>query len=155
MTYTYKNDNDYSLLPEGDYECVIELMEETTIVSTGTPKVSVKLRVRDDVEQGYQNRVLFDDIWKEKENKQFYNQKKINRILGAIGGVSEGQEFAGIEDVCKFCTGGYLIAHVVIEHDTYNDKDINRIKWYASSKNKPAELGSQKSVELEDPDLPF
>lgn len=155
MAYTYNEEKEFKLLNEGDYECILESMEETTIPTTGTQKLSLKWKVRDDVEQEGKGRTVFEDIWKEKENKQYYNQKRINRLLGAVGNVQEGQEFAGIDDVIKHCVGAYVICHIAVEHDTFNDKDVNRVKYYKSSENKPKEIGSPELTQVPDDDLPF
>ena len=59
------------LLKEGEYEVFIEKATIKTL-STGTQKISLQFRVRTDVEQEGKNRVIFEDIWKEKENKLIY-----------------------------------------------------------------------------------
>ena len=51
MAYTYKKeDEEYDVLKEGDYECYIEKIVEG-VSSTGSKYLRVQLKVRDDVEQ--------------------------------------------------------------------------------------------------------
>ena len=62
MAYTYKKeDEEYDVLKEGDYECYIEKIVEG-VSSTGSKYLRVQLKVRDDVEQEGKNRVVSDFI---------------------------------------------------------------------------------------------
>ena len=55
----------YDLIPEDDYEVFVESAEERP-TNSGRLQLSVKLRIRDDVPQKCQNRLLFLDIFKKK-----------------------------------------------------------------------------------------
>ena len=71
VNYLYEKSYIHDLVAEGDYEVYIEEIEKKTLPS-GKEKLSVRYRIRADVEQEYKNRVLFEDIWAEKQNPEFF-----------------------------------------------------------------------------------
>jgi hypothetical protein len=145
-------------LPEGDYEVAVEKAELKTLQSSGKIKISLWLRIRSDVEQEGKGRVVFDDIWKEKEHPEFFNRKRLNAILGALD-TKDGTVFDTIQDLLSAIRGGHLIAHVVQEFDQFHGETINRVKFYNKSKVKPQSLAPAASgtagIELSDDELPF
>lgn len=156
--YTYENQND--LKDEGDYEVVVEKME-IRVLPSGTEKLFVQYRIRDDVEQKYKNACLFEDIWHEKENPNLFNRKRINRMLGTQD-VKEGQVFASINNICDFMIGQKLVVHLVKQYDDYRGEEINSIAYYKRTANAPKKLEEKKpeekpvpKKELDDDDLPF
>lgn len=156
MSYTYSkaNDGEYGLITAGEYEVVIESIKTTTIPTTGTEKIAITYRIRDDIEgQKFGNRLLFEDIWKEKTDKRFYNRKRLNQLLGTQKDVKDGQSFDDIEDLLDVLRGGYLVIVVKEEFDNYYEKDINTIHYYKSSKALPKTL--ENPIVIEDDDLPF
>lgn len=148
MSYVYET-NDYELLKEGEYEVVIEKIEKRTTPS-GKEKLSITYRVRDDIEQQYKNRVLFEDIWKETANPEYYNRRRLNQLIGTQG-VEKGTDLGGIEDVINLLVGAKLIAVVGVSFDEYQNKDINRIKFYKSTNFKDKVI----APEITENDLPF
>ena len=144
-------------LPEGDYEVTAEKAELRTLQS-GKIKISLWLRVRSDVEQEGKGRVIFDDIWREKDHPEFFNRKRLNAILGALG-TKDGTVFDTIQDVLLAIQGGHMIAHVVQEFDDHRGETVNRVKFYHKSKTKPQSLAPATSgtagIELSDDELPF
>lgn len=165
--YTYESENE--LKEEGDYEVIVEKME-VRILPSGTEKLFVQYRIRDDVEQKYKNACLFEDIWHEKENPNLFNRKRINRMLGTQD-VKEGQVFASINNICDFMIGQKLIVHLVKQYDDYRGEEVNSIAYYKrtnfGSKQLPQgganpqpqpkkEVPSPlQEVEISDDDLPF
>ena len=163
--YEYKNET--TLIPENDYEVVIEDIG-VKIIPSGTEKLQIKYRIRDDVEgQGYGHRVLFEDIWKEKESPEHFNRKRINKLLSTQK-VKDGTVFNSINDVINFLKeNNYLIAHVGIVFDDYRGEDVNKISYYKPSKHLPQSVTpvapsgvlnlTKEEVEkaISDDDLPF
>lgn len=154
------NANNYDLLKEGEYEVFIEKAAIKTL-STGSQKISLQLRVRSDVEQEGKNRVIFEDIWKEKENPQFFNRKRLNQILGTQH-FEDGKEFRDIDDLLQTITGANLIVKVGVDFDDYYKRDTNYISYYKTSKQQPKTLGAapnpapaKAGLEIADEDLPF
>lgn len=147
MAYTFTKSEDYGLIAEGEYEAIIESIVVTTVPTTGTEKIAIKFKIRNDLEQEFKGRILFEDIWKEKENPQFFNRKRLNQLMGTQD-VKDGQVFQTVDNIVEFLNGAKLIVVVKKEMDTYRNKEVNRIAYYKSSKVKP-----QKFVE--DKELPF
>lgn len=76
----YERQND--LPPDGDYEVVVEKAEVRKPQSEGgQQRISLQLRVRDDVEQPFQNRVIFDNIWPDRENPEEWDGRKIYELI--------------------------------------------------------------------------
>ena len=71
----YENE---SLLPEGDYECIIK-GAFVTATNGNIPReyFSVRFVIRNDVPQKYQNKVIFHAIWWRKEDKKTEDERKI------------------------------------------------------------------------------
>jgi hypothetical protein len=159
MPYTYDKAaataNNYDLLKEGEYEVFIEKasIKETT---TGKQKIALQFRVRTDVDQEAKNRVIFEDIWKERENPQFFNRKRLNQLLGTQH-FNDGVAFETIEKLLEAITGANLIIKVGIDFDDYYKKDVNYVSYYKSTKAAAKTIGEKIEVkpEIKDEDLPF
>lgn len=148
-SYTYEKTSISDLMPEGDYEVILERMERRTL-SNGKDKLWIMYRVRSGVEgQSYGNKCLFEDIWPEKENPKYFNRKRINQLLGTQD-TKEGTEFPTINDVINFMVGASLIVHVKKEFDDYRGEEINKIGYYKSSKLKPKTIVSEDKKQDED-----
>ena len=138
MPYTYEKTS--NLVKTGDYEARLENIERKTLPS-GAEKLSLMWRVRDDIEgQSYGNKVLFEDIWKEKQSPEHFNRKRINQLLGTQN-VKEGTVFNNINDIITFMVGRNAIIHVDEVFDDYRGEDVNKISYYKTSNNQPKKLG--------------
>lgn len=154
--YVYNGES--NLMEEGAYEVTIEAIERRVLPS-GKEKLVVKYRVRTDVEQKYRNRCVYEDIWAERENPNYFNRKRINQLLGTQH-IEEGTSFETINDVIDYLMYANLIINVAIEMDTYRGKDVNVVSYYNSSKIKPNSLDEENPKgdnlpEVNDDDLPF
>ena len=61
--------DDFGIIPEGDYEVVIRNIEERTTMS-GATGLNISLIIRNDVDQKFKDRYLFHTLWKRKEPTQ-------------------------------------------------------------------------------------
>ena len=159
--YTYEATASNTLIPEGDYEVSIERIQKRK-TPNGKEKLSLMFRIREDVEQIGKNRVLFEDIWAEKDNPGVYNRKRINQLLGTQKDVVDGQVFETIDDIIEFIEGAQLIVHINIELDTYRGEDVNNVAYYKSSKTTPRTVATTSPAATEvisavtgSDDLPF
>ena len=153
----YKYEKESNLVKTGDYEARLENIERKTLPS-GTEKLSLTWRIRDDIEgQSYGNKVMFEDIWREKESPEHFNRKRINQLLGTQNEVKEGTVFETINDIIEYMIGKCAIIHVVEVFDDYRGEDVNKISYYKSSNAIPKRIGGQEpSVSVvDDDDLPF
>lgn len=95
MAFTTNHKNTGSNLMEpGEYELLITDAFETA-TNGGTPYVSVKSVVRNDVEQKYQNKPIFDSLWL-TEGAAPYTERKINSIDKVLG--MPEATYAGYDD---------------------------------------------------------
>lgn len=121
------------LLPEGKYECIVKdaFLSET---KNGTPYLDIRLVIRNDVEQKYQNKYIFHSIWKKKEpseqDKQVdnYSFKQLMSLANAAG-LPSGKNYASVEELCKDFVGKCV--NVETEHDDRNSsgKTYVRVKF--------------------------
>ena len=119
------------LLPVGKYECIVkDAVPDTT--KNGTPYLDIRLVIRNDVEQKYQNKYIFHSIWKKKEpseqDKQVdgYSFKQLMSLANAVK-LPSGKNYASVEELCKDFVG--KCCNVEIEHDEYNGKTRERVKY--------------------------
>ena len=151
MSYEYNKVE--SLMAEGDYEARIEKME-VRVLPNGKEKLTIMYRIRDDIEQPYANKCVFEDIWKEKDSPEHFNRKRLNMLLGTQD-VEEGKVFDGINEIINFLTGSCLIIHVKKVFEEYYGEDRNRVGWYKSSNNKPKSLVGTPIAKNDNDGLPF
>lgn len=120
-----------SLLPEGKYECIVK-DAFTSETKKGTPYLDIRLVIRNDVEQKYQNKYIFHSIWKKKEpseqDKQVdgYSFKQLMSLANAAG-LPSGKSYASVEELCKDFVGKCV--GVETEHDEYDGKTNVRVKY--------------------------
>lgn len=111
-----------SLVPEGDYECIIT-NAEIRKTPNGKYKAGIMLTVRNDIQQDCQNRVLFLDIWRKREptpaDEQVdgFNFAQLMAVSRAAQ-IPSGQSFESLEQFLQALCGRCLIA--TVKHDTYN-----------------------------------
>lgn len=149
--YTYNAES--NVKKEGVYECFIEKLEQGE-TNNGIKRINITFRIRSDVEQEYKGGTIFDTIWREKENPEFYDKKKINRLLGTQN-VKEGTTFASIEEVIKCLNGAKLQVNLGVRFSEYSGKDENYVKYYGSSKVVEQTFANNDTIEITEEDLPF
>ena len=136
-----QNDN---LKPEGEYECVVQKIEEKT-TQNGKRKLSVWLEIRNDVEQGYKNGLIFHDIWAKKEPNMDdvavngYNYAQLMAIAAAVK-LPQEKEYEDLNALIADMVGKPVL--VYLYHDDYNDKIYEKVRWinatkYPDVKHKP------------------
>lgn len=136
-----QNDN---LKPEGEYECVIQKIEEKT-TQKGKRKLSVVLEIRNDVEQGYKNGLIFHDIWAKKEPNMDdaavngYNYAQLMALAAAVK-LPQDKDYADFNELIADMIGKPVL--VYLYHDDYNDKYYEKVRWinatrFPDVKHKP------------------
>lgn len=149
--YTYTSEN--KLIKEGAYECFIEKIVLGT-TKNGTENISINLRVRSDIEQECKNRVIYDTIWKEKENPEFFDRRKINRLLGTQK-VAEGTTYSSVDEIIDFLKGKTLCVNLGVRFSDYKGADENYVKFYTSTKVVEQTFTTNESVDITEDELPF
>ena len=90
------------LLPEGDYEVIIKYACED-VTKSGTVHIALTLVIRNDVEQKYQNKNLWHNIWKRKTPSEAdikcsgYGARDI-QTLSKAAGLENGKKYDSFED---------------------------------------------------------
>lgn len=150
MSYTFeKKPDQYALIVEGEYEATIEKVVEAQTPS-GKKKLDLVFRLRADIEQEHQNRVVFETIWQEKDTS-FYNRKRLNQLLGTQE-VEDGKKFNSIQEIIDLLTGSKIRIKVIIAFDDYRKMDVNKIAYYTKTQKPNKKIETQ---EIKDEDLPF
>lgn len=155
-SYTYQS-NSNSIKKAGDYEVFIEDIGVKTLELSGKEKLSIRFRIRDDVEQEYKNGIVFEDIWHEREHPEYFNRIRLNKLLGTQQ-IEDGKVFDDINAVIDFLKGSYLCIHLEVEFDDYNKQDRNVIKYYKKT-SYPLQTANSTTTQvvddLDDDELPF
>lgn len=141
---SYSTKDAYSLIEKGEYE--LQITQMTINVSTsGKEYLAIRFKIRDDVEQKFKNRIIFENIWHEKDNPEYFNRKRIGSLLGTQ---ADDISAESIEEVMEIMEGAYLIGVVDIVHNDYVGADENRIKYFKKSKVGEQTLTDPKEDEV-------
>ncbi|MBR5513701.1 MAG: DUF669 domain-containing protein [Ruminococcus sp.] len=132
----YTEVSSFDLIPKGEYEVIIKGIEERT-TQNGATGLNLTLVIRNDVEQKFQNRLIFHTLWKRKEPTQAdmqvqgYSFKQIMSLAKAAN-LPSGKSYETVNDLCAD-----LINHVMrvtIDHDTYNGNTRENVKFMNQSR---------------------
>ncbi|MDE7365250.1 MAG: DUF669 domain-containing protein [Ruminococcus sp.] len=131
----YDDVQDYSLIPVGEYEVIIQKIEERT-TQNGATGLNMTLVIRNDVEQKCQNRCIFHTLWKRREPTQADMQVQgygFNQImqLAKAAGLTDGKEYENVYELC-----GDLVNRVIrvkVVHEEYNGKTNERVHYINAS----------------------
>lgn len=165
--YSENKKTGFDPLPKGEYEMVIDSVQERATKS-GAESLQIKLVVRNDLDntnelqKKYHNRVVFNDNWKRKATNQ-YDMDNFQYILEACQ-IPEGQKINDMDDFIKLLTGKPVLVYVNQRENEYDGKktvDNQVAPWnykqtkfpqlqHKFKKDKPAE-----KIEVGNEDLPF
>lgn len=164
MSYEFSNERTYELIPEGDYEVILENAEIKFSKTSDASWINCAFRIRDDVEQGCQGRLIYDNIFQDKKKQGHYNEAKLHTILLTQG--KEGRyKFEDNDEIVQFINGMYMIIHIENKPaDERNANPYNQVKFcsYKPTNNPIQEgfgsqptLSQQYSGDVDNDDLPF
>lgn len=114
--FTLNHSNTGGLIPAGDYECIIQDVINA-VSKGGTEHLTARLIVRNDVEQAYQNKYIYYDIWKMKATGD-YDERKFNE-LGKSANLENGKVYASLDEF--FNDLKLKPVKVTVYHDTFNN----------------------------------
>lgn len=126
-----------TLLPIGEYEIIFKYLGED-VTKNGSMYVNVTAVVRNDVDQQYKNKYVWDKLWHVKEPSAAdksvggYSFKRIQSISKAAG-LPNGKKYENLEAWCDELANKFV--RITIEHDEYNGKTDAKVKWYNESKS--------------------
>lgn len=132
----YENINDdFDILPEGDYEVVIRNIEERT-TKNGATGLNLSLVVRNDIDQKFKDRYIFYTLWKRKEptdadkQVQGYGYNQIMRLAKSAK-LPNGKAYESVMDMCRDLMRRTL--KVTLEHREWNGKQQENVKYVNES----------------------
>ena len=169
MPLDYSKNEEYELLEEGWYEVYIDNAEIKTFDS-GASCINLTHKVRDDVEQNSQGRLVFESVWGDKKHPGEFQRHVVSNILKTQG--TDGQyNFEDNEELVQYLNGLYMKIFVEKnDADEYNEEPYNRVKFlkgHEPSAFPPKKLGNTTSTSsttvkkpsttpiVSDEDLPF
>lgn len=130
--------NDYSqaqefsgIKPEGDYEVLIVKAEEKQTKS-GKTGLNLKMVIRNDVDQKYQNGYIFHTLWKRKEPTAA--DRQVNgygfgqvMALGKAARLPDGKDYASLADFLADLVRKPV--RVRLKHEEYNGAVQERVDY--------------------------
>mgnify|MGYP002713545779 FL=1 len=175
--YSNLESNDFSPLPEGEYEVVIKSATERA-TNNGKEETQLQLVVRNDLKKTsehqakFANRVIFVDEWKRTIDGQYkYKMDNFMHYLNGVG-VPEGTAIESIEQLLEMFRGKPVRVFVKQEENEYKGEKqiVNRVApWnfkrtkfpqvnheWKSDDDKPSSNNTFAGGEdINDDDLPF
>ena len=174
--YSNLESNDFSPLPEGEYEVVIKRAPERA-TKAGTEETQLQLVVRNDLKKTselqakYANRVIFVDEWKRTIDGQYkYKMDNFMHYLNGVG-VPEGTAIESIEQLLEMFRGKPVRVFVKQEENEYKGEKqiVNRVApWnfkrtkfpqvnheWKSDDDKPEQNAFAGGVDLNNDEYPF
>lgn len=174
--YSQVNDGNV-LLPEGEYEVIFRSVDEG-VSKKGYPNINVAMVVRNDIEQQYKNKYVWDTLMQKKDKTQAdlsvggYSYKRIQQLSKGAG-LPNGKSYANIAEWCEEFTN--RCARVTVYHETYEEKTRAKVKWYNETKypnckhiwksadddeefvtdETPAQTQAPRTAVINDDDVPF
>ncbi len=112
------------LKPEGDYEVMIDHWERS-VTPNGAMCIDFTYVIRNDIEQGYKNGLIFHAVWKKKEptpddlTAEGYNFNQLMAIADAAG-LPANADYESFDAFLNTLVGKPLKVHLY--HDPYNGK---------------------------------
>lgn len=143
VDYSAVQESSFGVLPEGNYECVIESTQEKA-TKNGKEALNIRLIVRNDLTKvealtetngKYANRYLFDDHWKRDiDGRYIYHMENLMYVLKAAG-IPEGTEIKSMDDLHDALRGKPVKIYTKVEHSDYSGEDENTISPWGYSKS--------------------
>ncbi|MGX2944193.1 DUF669 domain-containing protein [Enterococcus alishanensis] len=128
----YNEAQDFSAVPDGDYEVVIfNVTEQAT--KNGAENLNFDMVIRNDLQQQRQNSHLFHKIWKSKETGK-YNLGMVMSLAKSFG-LPDGKEYASFQDFLNDFAFRTAKVRVKNEQSEYNGQtyDNTNIKKFEKS----------------------
>lgn len=156
FSVNYESAEQFASITDGTYEVVV-VQAEQSASKGGTDYLDIRLKIRDDFKQKFQNNLIFDKVWINKETLK-YPEWALQRYARAVK-IPEGLEINTIEQFLDLLKGKTLKVTVKNEQSEYNGNtyDNLNIKKFEQSE-LPAYSGTvaePTGAKDDDLDLPF
>lgn len=135
--YEFEQKEEFSPIPNGEYEVVLEKAERRTS-NSGTTYINCSFKIRNDVNQQCQGRTIFDIIFQDKERIGQFDHKKLGSIIRTQGPNGK-YSFADDDELIQYINGLPMrITIEVKEPDAYHTEIYNQVKYRSY---KPSNAG--------------
>lgn len=162
--HTFSEREEFDLLPSADYEVTLELAEPRT-TDSGKEYLNLKFRIRSDVDSNAtgKNRVIFDKLWKDKFDTNWYDLKKLQKIILTQKGLPTYKlDFQDVDECVQYINGLNMKITIIQKFDDYRNADVNEIQYmsYAPSTAVVTDKFEKKNANLDsigitDSELPW
>lgn len=135
----YAGTSEFPVVDAGDYEVVLKIEKKFT--KDGTKDfANLDFFIRDDVDQKFQGAHIFDKVWRDTSNPQWFDLKKLGSILVTQKAAPNYRtSFDEVDECIQYLNGITLIITVEKKYDDYSQKEINSVKYLSY---KPSKAGS-------------
>lgn len=133
MSFSVNYDDVYEgndLIPVGNYEVIVKIAEEKDTKDGSKKYVNIQLAVRNDIDQKYKNKIIFESLFKGKESGK-YNMKQFNTISKALK-IPNGKNYSSLFEL--LADWNNKTALVKIKHEEYNGNTNARVSFWNESK---------------------
>lgn len=142
----YAGQKEFPVIDGGRYEFV--LTATITPIKNGSGDyLNISYKVRDDVDQKYNNgnAYVFEKLFRDKENPQWFDLRKSGNILATQKGLPGYKtKFEEVEEFVQLINGITLSAEVEKKYDDFFQKEVNEIKFLSY---RPSKFGPYKKPE--------
>ena len=135
MSFTVNYDDAFEgsdLIPQGDYEVIVKKAEEKETKDGSKKYISIQLAVRNDIDQKYKNKIIFESLFKGKDTGK-YQMKQFNTISKALK-IPNGKNYGSLDELLGDWNNKPVL--VRIKHEQYNGNTNARVGFYNESKFK-------------------
>ena len=156
-----KKAQSFDTVQPGEYEVFIEKAMADRSKAKGTPNISLRLKIRDDIDQSHAKQIIFHNVYLTPNTEGM-----VHGFLAAID-IDEGYEFEYdfVEDeffqladeIAKLVKG--KATRVKTKIDTYNGNERGVVSSFKTSEVggelEITDEGGDKPLDISDDDLPF
>ena len=104
--YTFDENEEYELIKEGDYEVVLEAEVKSSKKDSTVKYLNLTFRIRNDVEQPHIGRLLFEPVFRDKENPGTFRKTRLRKIVLTQKGKENYQNtFANDDELIQYLNG--------------------------------------------------
>lgn len=164
LHFTGQISTGFEPIEPNDYETIINLEYKKT--QGGDLFINCKFAIRDDIDQDFQRRIVFDGIYKSKTTGEFSPQK-INALLAAVNANEEHPQwdFEDYDDLIQFLNGKLVKITVELQKgdSTQGTNDKNTVKYlsyqptafkeYNKTYSTPITQNSEPVFEVKQPEV--
>lgn len=134
----YAGQKEFPVVDGGTYEMVISAKVQPTKDNT-SDYLNIGFKIRDDIDQKFAGSYVFEKLFRDKNNPEWYDLTKSGNILVTQKGKPGYKtKFDEVAEFVQYINGITLVVTVEKAYDDYFQKEVNSIKYLSY---KPSQLG--------------